>query len=135
MKKIICTALLCALTLTLTFALVSCGGPNSDEDDAVRNLNAAGYSVISDEDTVEGFEVDAVLAYRGDFNFLEAPPAGTDFIVIYYFDENEDAKVFFDRFADSMKEFAPEGTSYKLDRDGDMVYIGTEAAIKATNGK
>lgn len=129
MKKIICTALLCALTLALAFALASCGGPNSDEDNAVRNLNAAGYDVEAYETKLDGFEIDVVWAEKDE----------DEFIVIYYFDEKADAKTYFERYENELKEnakeFAPDGVEYKVDRDGELIYAGTEAAIKATKGK
>ncbi len=125
MKKIFSIALVFVLTLGCIFALASCGGPNSDEDKAVRNLTAAGYDVEAVEETLEGFEVDIVYAINSQ----------NDFIVIYYFDEKADAKVFYERFINDIKDEAPEGVEYTCDRDGDMIYIGTEAAIKATNGR
>ena len=147
MKKLLqISALMIALLMMLaTFA--SCAGPADDGEDARRALIKNGYEVDYYED-----DDDATISYLSkeyDLFGLEEYLTAWDnedqtkidnFIVIFYFDEVQDAKDSMDGIEDyveflkkSLKDSGIDVDSmgFELDRSGDVVWWGTPDAVKA----
>ena len=118
-KKILSVVAVIALAAILAVALVAC--IPSDPDKAAANLKEEGYVSIPLGASLGNVD-DMVFATKGD-----------EGIIILYFKESADAKEFYESDeAKSLKEeFFDENESLVFKRQGKIVYIGTEAAVKA----
>ena len=127
MKKTLSIVAMIALVAVLGIALVAC--IPSDPDKAAENLEKEGYTVLANEDATKalaGFIVPEgceaiVFAYKG-----YIPIGADDAIRIYYFEETEDAKEYWETIKDDELE---DGWDAK--QSGKIVYKGSKEAIKA----
>ena len=148
MKRIISLALACMLVLGCVFALASCekfveslrgiadgsaNGPNSDYEKAAEALEDADYEVqvIDDDEYLDYVGVDGLVA------FVYASNDDEDMISIYYFDDEDDMLDAYedlkDDFDEAKEQAEEEGEDfdYVIGKSGKMIWLGTEAAIKA----
>ena len=114
--------------LILTLALVSCGGPARKPEDAKKALEDNDYivSFIDSESQLKYmFDDSGVVAYiSATSKDLE------EHVTIYYFESSAQAKdAYADFDEDMIAEAEEEGWIVK--QSGKIIYIGTEAAIKA----
>lgn len=134
MKKALGILALAMATVVLCLALVSCGGPNADPDDALEALkkngvNFAGKDTIIIPTALKLAGVDGIDSVVSGTGKIEDEYAH---ITIIYFDEKEDAndawkKV--EEYADKQKD--KEATDWICKKSGKMIYYGTKNAIKA----
>ncbi len=137
MKKTLRILALAMVTVILTLALVSCGGPNADPDKAEDALKENDYKTTND-DTLGP----AGLKLVGIDN-VDCVVTGTakidgeyEHVTIWYFDEAEDADKAWDKaeeYADKEQDEDEEAKDSKwvVKKSGKMIYFGTENAIKA----
>ncbi len=128
MKKTLRILALAMVTIILTLALVSCGGPNADPSKAKVALEDKGYNVTkidADGNFLEKGVLGAMeLAGIDDIaNVITASNDDGEKITIIYFEDKEAAKAELEDVQDYSK------AECKL--SGNMIYYGTEAAIKA----
>lgn len=146
MKKLLKISAFALVLLMLVAAFASCAGPADDADDARRALIKNNYEVyIVDEDDssiaklekdYDLFGLEEYLSAIDNENWAEAK----NFIYIFYFDENRDAKDSMDGIEklieDQKKELKEMGVKIddmelELDRSGDVIWWGTPDAVKA----
>lgn len=147
MKRILSLVLACTLILGCAFALASCGAkPNSDPKAAADALKAAGYEVdyeIYEEAEDDGL-VAEVEAMKMDADLSEIENAEdlkdvkVDVITIAYYETEEAAKkaheeleANFDKLIEGSKEYYGDSFEAELGISGKVVWMGTQAAIKA----
>ena len=115
--------------LMLTLALVSCGGPAKDPEDAKKALEDNGYTVyyVSNENKLKamfGTDTGVVAYISATSEDLEEQ------VTIYYFESSAKAKdAYADFDKDDIAEAEEEGWIVK--QSGKIIYMGTEAAIEA----
>ena len=143
--KILALTLVCVLGIV---ALVACGGAsiNTNYDEAVANLKANGYTVMEakgDDSSLAGF----VLMYGIQASDVEAAVMATkgeeedgeEVSILWLKSEDAAKKVVeaAEAMYDAEKEMADamglDLPSIKIGRSGNVAYMGTNAAIKATN--
>ncbi len=136
MKKTLRILALAMVTVILTLALVSCGGPNADPDKAVEALKKNGI-VLAGKDTKllpPTFEalgadgIDCVVSGTGKIDDEFAT------ITIIYFDEAADAKDAMEKiedYAEKNKDDEAKDSEWVFKQSGKMIWFGTKAAIKA----
>lgn len=119
-KRILSVIAVLALAAVLAVAMVAC--IPSDPDKAVENLEAEDYFTIPFSIPIGDAE-DVVVAANAD----------GDAICIVYFADSDTAKEFFesDSMTDIRESIFDEDDDVQLKRQGSIVYIGTQAAIKA----
>ena len=121
MKRILSAILSCILVLGCVFALASCN-PNKDPEKAKEALEDAGYTVMLNEG-----EEGTMVTGRKD----------KDYVTIYYFEDKDDAKEFYDELKDEFEEAkeaakeADEDFNLDIGKSGKRVWAGTKDAIKA----
>ena len=139
MKKIISLMLVFILLLGCVCAITSCGKdkddekeeevtPNKDYKKAAEALEEAGY-------TVSAYDVDD-LPYMEEEGYEATISAmkDDDAISIAYCVDSKTANAMYDEAKEQLKamnESAPEGVKYVAGKSGNMVWMGTKAAIKA----
>ena len=128
MKKILSAILACVLVLGCVFALASCGGPNKDPEAAKKALEDAGYTVRLATEGL-GADLEAYLsASKVDGENYER-------ITIAYCANSSVASEQYDAAKESLEAAGDEAEGYTAGRSGKVVWMGTDAAIKAANGK
>ena len=133
MKKALSIIAVLALVAVLGVALVAC--VPSDPEKAAENLEAEGYEVATAK---KGSSIGGILAGMTMPEGCETMVTGIkdlldgDMIVIYYFEEADDAKDFYeDMKADFDKADEEDKEGMKIGRNGKVVYTGSEEAVKA----
>ncbi len=116
MKRILSMLLVLTLSLGCIFVLASCGGPNDDPAEAKKALEANGY-------TIEAFEQGEKAGEKLDA-YLKAKDNNNNEIVINWYKNDEDADK-------ALEEYETLGNYEVADKSGNMVWIGTEAAVEA----
>lgn len=128
MKKALSIIAVLALVSVLAVALVAC--VPSDYEKAVANLEEAGYiTTVTEADNAisqalleKAYGAGCIAHVNGTY----ISTGGGAMINLVYFDSAEHAKAYWDTIKDEEVE---EG--WKAARSGKVVYVGTEAAIKA----
>lgn len=139
MKKFTKILALAMVTVVASLALVACG-PNSDSAKAAQNLKDNEYVVVSLTDVISLTATEVLLGCeRGS---LEAIVTGSkvnedetvDYIQIYYFKDKSTANSVWEKAEANLKKDAEKETKseVKVAKSGKMIYIATDAAIKAT---
>ena len=129
MKRALSIIAVLALVAVMVVALVAC--IPSDYEKAASNLKEAGYTTTVARAT-DGFGVQYSLeATYGDGCIASVGGARISendggMITLVYFDSADHAKAYWDTIKDKELD---EG--WKAARSGKVVYVGTEAAIKA----
>lgn len=138
-KRFLTIVAVLVLAAVLAVSLVAC--IPSDPEKAKQNLEDEGFFVLPELITaplvaavsvaVEGFDE---MIYATDISaeaILQDQTPG-EAIIILYFDSSDNAKAFYegDLIQELKEEVDKEGTA-QLKKQGKIVYIGTEAAIKA----
>ena len=131
--KLIAMAIIITL---LSLLLVSCFPPNMDPAKAIDALEENNYTAIED-DTI----LPLVFAGLG-IKDVDTVVTGTaiidekvEHITIIYFEETEDATEAWEK----VKEYAEkedkkeEDSDWSINKFGNMIWYGTEAALKATH--
>ena len=126
MKTFTRVLVLTLAVLMLTLAMVSCGGPAKKPEDAKKALEDNKYTIIMYID-----DADDAKALFGEDKGVVAYISAVDedlenSIIICYFESSAKAKEY---YADMDKEDVEDGMVLKC--SGKMIYMGTEAAIKA----
>lgn len=118
-KKILSVVAVLVLAAILSVALVAC--IPSDPDKAAANLKDEGYVSVPFGVPVGNVD-DVVFATKGD-----------EGILILYFKDSAEAKEFYESDeAQEIKEFLfDDSETFVFKRQGKLVYIGTEAGVKA----
>ena len=118
MKKVLSLVCLLAIVATCLFVLASCGGgtPNLDGKQAMDNLKANGYTIMSGSINDEG--VGQFYAISDDLE---------DAIQIYYAATEADAQAAYDRLMAGENE-----DNIETGISGKVVWAGTSGAISAT---
>ena len=133
MKKLVALLLLVCVSL----CIVSCGSIANDPNAIKANLEDAGYTVVV---YTEGTMLDAMAlqfgAEDGDITAVLVGNKGDDDAIFIVFSADADAaKAIEDNIADQFDDLkasaAEEGMEIEMGRDGEVVYYGTKAAIKA----
>ncbi len=128
MKKKFRILALTVLATMCTFALASCGAPDSDPAKAKGSLEENGYTVTkwdADGNIVESSLIFALkIAGVDDIDCVVTGNKGDESVVIVYFEDADDAKA----ELDDVQDYAGD---LECKRSGKMVYYGTEAGIKA----
>lgn len=125
MKKALSIIAVVALVAVLVVALVAC--VPSKPEKAEANLKKAGYETVVVKES-DGKLAQITLAAYGDgcvatvTGFSKDAKEGVN---IVYFDSADNAKAYWEKHKDEEKE------GYKSGRSGKVVYVGTEAAVKA----
>ena len=129
MKRKIALCLVVALCCGL---LAACGGPNTDPDAAKAALEKNGYTALKIE---YGFNLQSALllglttAGVDDIDIVVNGTKDSETVTIIYFDSAEDAKEEMDDVQDYIEKISDGNWICK--QSGNMIYYGTEAAIKA----
>ena len=131
MKNVLRLVALSLVLVVMLGALVSCGGPNADPKKAEEALEDNDYVVIVADNKISlavyGLDnLDCVItAYNEEDE--------DDAIIIFYFDDKEDADDAFDSeiFEELAEEAEEEAKDIVVKKSGKMIYIGTKNAIKA----
>ena len=131
MKNVLRLTTLALVLVMMLACLASCfGGPNADPEKAEEALEDNDYEVMVVDEK-------AALAFYGLDNLECVVSASSededDGIVIFYFEEKEDAKDAFDSkiFEELAEEAEDELDDVVVKQSGKMIYIGTKNAIKA----
>lgn len=131
MKNVLKLLAISLVLVVMLGALASCGGPNADPEKAEDALKDNDYEVIVADDKVS-------LAFYGLDNLECVITAYSeededDAIMIFYFEEKEDADEAFDSeiFEELIEEAEEEDEDIVVKKSGKMIYIGTKNAIKA----
>ena len=122
MKKILSSILVCLLLVGCVLTLASCLGPNSDPEKAEAALEEAGYVVVA----VPTFGIAGVKKSISATNL-------DDSVQIFYLTEDADvdaAYEYVEKLYNEAKE-ADEDIDLEIGKSSDMIWFGTEAAIKA----
>lgn len=118
-----------ALTLVLIMSVAlfaSCAAPNKDPEKAKEALEEAGYTVIYADGELA--DLSATILGIDKVDALISASKGDDAVEIIYFEDAAAA----DEFYDEVKEAAENaGTTVEVKKSGNMVYYGTNAALKA----
>lgn len=126
MKKFITTAVLLVAIVTLVLALTACNNANSIE----RRLLKDGYEVEGNYLGGKVLDLDEDVAIEGLMWYLsagkESAEGDGEYVEVYSFDKNSQAKSAFDYFEANFK--GSEG--YSVKKSGKLVVLGTEAAVK-----
>lgn len=126
MKKFITTAVLLVAIVTLVLALTACNNANSIE----RRLLKDGYEVEGNYLGGKVLDLDEDVAIEGLMWYLsagkESAEGDGEYVEVYSFDKNSQAKSAFDYFEANFK--GSEG--YTVKKSGKLVVLGTEAAVK-----
>ena len=136
MKNVLRLTTLALVLVMMLACLASCfGGPNADPEKAEEALEDNDYVVIVADDKISlglmglGEDIDnlecVITAYNEDDE--------DDAIVIFYFEDKEDADEAFksDILKDMAEEAEEENDDVVFKKSGKMVYIGTKNAVKA----
>ena len=138
-KRILTIVAVLALAAVLAVSLVAC--IPSDPAKARENLEDEGFFVLPEALAqifvgfgglaVDGLD-ETVLATDISLEALQQEKEPGEFILILYFDSSDNAKAFYegDTIQKIKEEVDKDGTG-QLKKQGKIVYIGTEAAIKA----
>ena len=122
MKKILSSILVCLLLVGCVLSLASCLGPNSDPEKAEAALKEAGYVVLA----LPTFGIEGVEKSISATNL-------DDSVQIFYLTEDADvdaAYEYVEKLYNKAKE-ADEDIDLEIGKSSDMIWFGTEAAIKA----
>ena len=122
MKKILSSILVCLLLVGCVLSLASCLGPNSDPEKAEDALKEAGYVVLA----LPTFGIEGVEKSISATNL-------DDSVQIFYLTEDADvdaAYEYVEKLYNKAKE-ADEDIDLEIGKSSDMIWFGTEAAIKA----
>ena len=128
MKKLFKITSLTLVLLMLIASLVACGGPAKKPADAKAALEANGYSVVLSE----GKALEAIASLLG-IDDLDAKIVATskedldDYVTIYYFEDADDAEAAWEK----IQTEADKADAEVVKKSGNMIYYGTEAAVKA----
>lgn len=126
MKKFITTAVLLVAIVTLVLALTACNNANSIE----RRLLKDGYEVEGNYLGGKVLDLDENVAIEGLMWYLsagkESAEGDGEYVEVYSFDKNSQAKSAFDYFEANFK--GSEG--YSVKKSGKLVVLGTDAAVK-----
>ena len=136
MKKVLSIVCLLALTVACLFTMVSCGGPNSDPDEALAALKENGVTwAAKDTKLIPGLlkmagidGVDCVVSGTGEIDEEFAQ------ITIIYFNDADAAKAEWEdvkKYAEEEKADEAEESNWVCDKSGKMIYYGTKNAIDA----
>ena len=138
MKKILSTVLVCVLLLGCVFSLASCFGakPNSDPEAAKKALEDADYKVYAQikdgVGLISATKVDIDLEDFESEEDMEAAMKDAEFVYIVYLPEDADVD---EAYEEAKEEFEEAKEKYdikiKIGKDGNMIWYGTKAAIKA----
>ena len=138
-KRFLTIVAVLVLAAVLAVSLVAC--IPSDPAKARENLEEEGFFVLPEALTqfifgfaalaIDGLD-ETVLATDISAEALQQEQTPGEFILILYFDSSDNAKAFYegDSIQKIKEEVDKEGTG-QLKKQGKIVYIGTEAAIKA----
>ena len=131
-KSIIRVIALSLIAVMMCFALVSCGGPNSDPDKAKEALEKNGYAA----EKLDGI---GLLAFAWAGKGVETVVTGVNkeeatkaVVVIYYEDKDaaatawEGVEKYFTENKDKEKE-----SDYEIKQSGNMIWFGHKDAVKA----
>ena len=124
MKKILSAILACVLVLGCVFALASCGGPNKDPEAAKAALEEAGYTVYL---RTEGLGDD----YEAQLSATKVDGENYEMISIVYCTSAAVAKANLADAKEAIELAGDEAEGYSAGQSGTVVWMGTEAAIKA----
>ena len=138
-KRILTIVAVLVLAAVLAVSLVAC--IPSDPAKARENLDEEGFFVLPELFTApfvavvsvaaEGFE-EMILATDISGEALQQDQTPGEFILILYFDSSDNAKAFYEGDGvQDLKEMVDEEGAGQIKRQGKIVYLGTEAAIKA----
>ena len=131
MKRVIALALVLVLCCGV---LTACGGPNADPNGAKAALEKNGYTAVKIE---YGLNLQSALllglkaAGVDDMDTVVTGTKDKENITIIYFDSAEDAKREFEDVKKYSENGIYSGPERTCKQSGNMVYYGTEAAIKA----
>ncbi len=134
MKKVISITAVIALVAVLTLALVAC--VPADPDKAAANLEEAGY-IVSNVKASQGTGVQLGLnaTAKGCVAMVTGTlisTAGTESVAIFYFNDADDAKAYYEKIKAEYDELDDEDKEdKKVGKSGKVVYAGTEAGVKA----
>ena len=123
---------LCLVVVLCCGLLAACGGPNTDPDAAKAALEKNGYTALKIE---YGFNLQSALllgltaAGVDDIDTVVNGTKDSETVTIIYFDSAEDAKEEMDDVQDYVEKIS--GDNWICKQSGNMIYYGTEAAIKA----
>ena len=125
MKKILSAILACVLVLGCVFALASCGGPNKDPEAAKAALEDAGYTVyLRTEGLGDDYEAQLSATKKNDDGSYEM-------ISIVYCTSAAVAKANLADAKEAIELAGDEADGYSAGQSGTVVWMGTDAAIKA----
>ena len=132
MKNVLRLFTLSIVLVMMLSCLASCfGGPNADPDKAEEALEDNDYTVVVTDN-------DVALAFYGLDNLECVITAFSeddedDAIMIFYFEEKEDADEAFDSkvFEELAEEAEEDNEDVVVKKSGKMIYIGTKNAVKA----
>ena len=135
MKKVLSIVCLLALTVACLFTMISCGGPNSNPDEAVAALKDNGIAAAKDDKLIPGLlkiagidGVDCVVSGTGEIEDEYAH------ITIIYFNDADAAEAEWEdvqKYAEDEKSDEAEESNWVCDKSGKMIYYGTKNAIAA----
>jgi len=114
--------------------LTACGGPNTDPDAAKAALEKNGYTALKIE---YGFNLQSALlvglkaAGVDDMDTVVNGTKDSETVTIIYFDSAEDAKEELDDVKGYVEKISNSDSAWVCKQSGNMIYYGTEAAIKA----
>lgn len=114
--------------------LAACGGPNADPDAAKAALEKNGYTALKIE---YGFNLQSALllglkaAGVEDMDIVVNGTKDGETVTIIYFKNAEAAKEEMDDVKDYAEKISNSDDGWVCKQSGNMVYYGTEAAIKA----
>lgn len=136
MKKALRLIAVAMITVMLCLSLASCGGPNSDPDDALAALKDNGITWAAKDSTI----IPGVLKLAG-VDGIDCVVSGTGrlddeyaHITIIYFEEKDDANDAWEKIqkkSEEQKENADEDAEWVCKKSGKMIYYGTVAAVNA----
>ena len=135
MKKTIKLVALALVFILSALTLASCLPPNFDDDKAIAALEKNGYRAAHD-DLVIPLELKVLGIEDVEDVIMGSTYVDGKFehVTIIYFEEADDAKIAWEK----VKEYAEkedkkeEDSDWTINRFHNMIWYGTEAAIKAT---
>ncbi len=133
MKKSIVKVLALSLAVMMCVALVACGAPASNPDDAEKALKDNGYVVVRVDDEGLGGLAMAAFKLAGIDNVATVITGtnGDEAITIFYFDEAADANAEWEDVQKWSDDESDDDSDWVLKKSGKMIYAGTKNAVKA----
>ena len=133
MKKFLSCALVMITVLSLLLVLVSCGAkPNEDPDKVVAALEAAGYEDVYK--TSKGFSYLGVSGIDWKVSGIIMEPK-CEWIEVYYFESTTAANNAWEKMQEEAQSWfnnpSDYGSKFVCEKSGNMIWFGTENAVKA----